>query len=206
MTQDVDYRQLIRQSHYEAELERLRAGYEGCSCAMCQEFYHELDLAKYGERVKRLGDTVVILAGKDGADKWTQYHQEDSWSRGGQVFYTGGMAYGVADDGRNVRLGQERIIRAVIADPTLCFNIPIFDRIIELEREQAGIRAEDINDVRIKTRVSIGTANKRGAVRKGDSGSRPVLYARHRAAGARRAAGKGISRRLPQQKQPRLFA
>jgi hypothetical protein len=70
---------LIKKTHKEAEIERLRAGFEGCGCADCQELYPELELGRFGDRVKKNGGTIVIVAGKAGADLWSQYHQPNPW-------------------------------------------------------------------------------------------------------------------------------
>lgn len=59
--------------HHIAELLRLRAGYEGCGCVDCQEYYGELDLTKYGERVKWYGNVIIINNGRAGADLWDKY-------------------------------------------------------------------------------------------------------------------------------------
>jgi hypothetical protein len=61
--------------HQTAELKRLRAGYDGCSCQDCQEFYKTLDLSLYGDRVIRLADVICIVAGRIGAESWREYHQ-----------------------------------------------------------------------------------------------------------------------------------
>jgi hypothetical protein len=55
-------------AHREAELLRLRHGYEGCGCPDCQDYYAELDLSIFGARVKRYGDVVIVTAGITGAD------------------------------------------------------------------------------------------------------------------------------------------
>jgi len=55
-------------THNQAELLRLYMGMDGCGCAECQEYYKTLDLSKYGSRVKRFGDFVIISAGTTGAD------------------------------------------------------------------------------------------------------------------------------------------
>ena len=66
----------IRKEHNRAELERLRAGFEGCGCTECQELYATLNLSWYGERVKKDGNIISISAGKSGADLWDKYHTE----------------------------------------------------------------------------------------------------------------------------------
>lgn len=75
----------IKQTHREAEIMRLRAGYDGCGCSECQELYREIDLTKYGKRVIRAGDIVVIVAGRVGADLWDQYHQQERWAGNGFI-------------------------------------------------------------------------------------------------------------------------
>lgn len=68
--------EMMQKAHRQAELERLRAGFEGCGCSDCQEYYRELDLTVYGERVKRVADIITIIEGKTGADNWQQYHND----------------------------------------------------------------------------------------------------------------------------------
>lgn len=82
---------LIEDEHHRAEQERLLAGYEGCGCASCQEFYKTINLSVYGDRVKRYADIIVILAGKTGATKWDQYHPEEKWQ--GEVFIISKTGY-----------------------------------------------------------------------------------------------------------------
>ena len=97
----------IKQEHRRAELERLRAGYDGCGCADCQELYRELDLAWYGDRVTRYGDFILIVAGKPGADLYEQYHKREYWSDCGQIYFTGGRGYAIAPDLQTVDVGRE---------------------------------------------------------------------------------------------------
>lgn len=68
---------LIRQEHRHSELERLRAGYDGCGCSECQKFYKTIDLEKYGKRVLRFAGIITIIAGRAGADLWDKYHPPD---------------------------------------------------------------------------------------------------------------------------------
>ena len=72
-----DLKALIKQEHQRAEVERLRAGFDGCGCAICQELYKTLDLSAYGDRVNKSGDLINIVAGKDGADLWISHHPPD---------------------------------------------------------------------------------------------------------------------------------
>lgn len=71
-----DLKALIRAEHRRAELERLRAGYEGCGCAGCQDFYPTINLWVYGDRVKRYAGVISIVEGRPGADFWEKYHRE----------------------------------------------------------------------------------------------------------------------------------
>lgn len=77
-----EYRQafhrIINQGHTQAELLRLRAGFDGCGCADCQELYATLDLDMYGARVKRRSGFISIVAGITGADLWEKHHQDDT--------------------------------------------------------------------------------------------------------------------------------
>jgi len=69
--------ELIRHEHRQAELERLRAGYDGCGCSECQEIYKTIDPEKYGKRVICSAGVINITAGRAGADLWEKYHLPD---------------------------------------------------------------------------------------------------------------------------------
>jgi len=71
----------IQKDHQEAEILRLRAGYDGCGCADCQEFYKTLDLSVYKDRVLTMAGVTCIVAGRAGADKWKEYHQNEDNNR-----------------------------------------------------------------------------------------------------------------------------
>lgn len=96
---------LILQEHRRAELERLRAGFDGCGCSDCQNYYKTLDLEKYGARVIRVAGIVVIKAGQTGADLWEKYNPPDYWAQDGQVFVHYGKGYCVAPTGATVGIG-----------------------------------------------------------------------------------------------------
>lgn len=97
----------MRQEHIRAELLRLRAGYDGCGCADCQQFYTTLDLAKYGDRVKHSAGIISIEAGKAGADLWDEYHKPEHWDATGQVFFTGGRGYALDGELKTMDIGKE---------------------------------------------------------------------------------------------------
>jgi hypothetical protein len=67
-TEAYDLKALIRHEHRQAELQRLQMGLDGCGCSECQALYTEIDLEKYGARVINSGGTIVVMAGKTGAD------------------------------------------------------------------------------------------------------------------------------------------
>lgn len=94
-----DLKALIHTEHLNAELERLRAGYDGCGCSDCQEFYKTLDLKKYGKRVIHKDEHIIIVEGKAGADLWDKYHLPDCWIKNDQVFITGRHSYYVTPNG-----------------------------------------------------------------------------------------------------------
>lgn len=75
--QNIDFNELNKEEHKAAEILRLRAGYDGCACAWCQETYRSIDLSMYGDRVLKTSDTVSIAAGRKGADLWDLYHPPD---------------------------------------------------------------------------------------------------------------------------------
>ena len=56
--------ELIRQEHERAELGRLESGMEGCGCQHCQEFYKTIDMTRYGSRVHKFGDIVLVFENK----------------------------------------------------------------------------------------------------------------------------------------------
>ncbi len=66
-----------QEQHPAAELERLRAGFDGCGCSECQEYYKTIDLSNYGKRVIHLGSIITITDGRAGADLWDKYHIPD---------------------------------------------------------------------------------------------------------------------------------
>ena len=77
--------------------------------------------------------TTELLEKLPQLEEYLPLPAKDSWGK--VFFYTGGKAYGVAADGRTICLGYEDIIKTVIADPELCFDIPVFDQVVNLERE-----------------------------------------------------------------------
>ncbi len=102
----------IRQEHEKAELLRLSMGQEGCGCSDCQELYRTLDLSKYGERVKRSGDFIVIVAGKTGADL---LESTDHWDNTGQVFFSRGRGFSLDGELKTVDIGSESDIVQALA-------------------------------------------------------------------------------------------
>ncbi|MBI4188044.1 MAG: hypothetical protein HY529_02445 [Chloroflexi bacterium] len=97
-----DLKSLIKAEHHHAELERLRAGYDGCGCADCQQLYETLDLGKYGKRVVKEAGIIIITAGRAGADLWAEYNKPDSWIKDDNLFVTGGQKFGVSKTGATV--------------------------------------------------------------------------------------------------------
>jgi hypothetical protein len=65
----------ILSNHQQTELERLRAGYDGCGCLECQELYNTIDLSVYGDRIINTAESICVIAGRTGADKWREYHK-----------------------------------------------------------------------------------------------------------------------------------
>lgn len=107
----------IRKEHHQVELLRLQSGLDGCGCKDCQVFYAALDLSKYGDRVKRYGGFIQIVAGKTGADLWEEYHRPESWDNTGQVFFTDGRGYALDYRGTTVDVGKEAdILKAFDTD------------------------------------------------------------------------------------------
>ncbi len=89
-----DLKPLIAAEHIRAELQRLDDGWPGCGCADCQELYKTIDLKKYGSRVARYGDQIVIAAGRQSKDT-------DHWLDDG-TFFCGGKRWGVSASGATV--------------------------------------------------------------------------------------------------------
>lgn len=88
---ETDLKTWVSDEHRQAELERLRAGYDGCGCVDCQVLYDTLDLKKYGNRVLCEGSITAITAGRAGADLWETYNTRDYWTPEG-IFVLGGKA------------------------------------------------------------------------------------------------------------------
>lgn len=59
---------------------------------------------------------------------------KESWSQGGQIFYTAGLAFGLDGELNTVCLGTETVVRAAVDNPKLQSGIPEEDAIIEMER------------------------------------------------------------------------
>lgn len=100
-----ELKMLILEEHHQAEMLRLRAGFDGCGCADCQTLYATLDLEKYGKRVIRVGGFIGITEGRAGADLWNKYHPAEHWSPDGNLFVIGGEKYGLTETGRTVCVG-----------------------------------------------------------------------------------------------------
>lgn len=153
---------LIRKEHFRAELIRLRAGYDGCGCPLCQELYTKLDLKKYGDRVKHYDGAIVINAGKTGADLWDDYHKPDYWR--GEVFFTGGHGYGVASNGDTVCLGPEKDvlekIKGGIHERTRHEVKPVSTQRVSRQgdkrtRPATGTQYKPVNTRQVKTRKKL---------------------------------------------------
>jgi hypothetical protein len=93
----------IKKEHLRAEVERLDEGWSGCGCADCQELYREIDLKKYGSRVREIDGEITISDAP-----WMQ--PKDYWI-GDDVLVHYGKKYVVNELLQNVCLGP-----VVIAD------------------------------------------------------------------------------------------
>ena len=87
--------ELIKIEHRRADLQRLDSGLDGCGCSDCQELYREIDLSKYGGRVVRTNDIILIKEKQQVADHWT----ED-----GQYFVHYGRRWAVNKQGQRICL------------------------------------------------------------------------------------------------------
>ena len=56
----IDFKLEADNEHRRAELQRLTEGQESCGCDICQTVYKQLDLKKFGSRVIRVGEVVLI--------------------------------------------------------------------------------------------------------------------------------------------------
>jgi hypothetical protein len=170
---------LIRQEHQVAELLRLRASYDGCGCALCQEVYTTLDLAKYGDRAKQHGfgrwAVTLIQAGRTGADLWDEYHVPDYWRN--DVFLTGGKAYGLTPGLQTLVLGNEKEI---------------------LENQKGEKHGETGNDIRPTGKYRVSKARLQRAKPAGNAGHK-LRYVKSSQAKQRFPGG------LPGHTQPMLL-
>ena len=55
-----DFKLEADNEHRRAELQRLTEGQESCGCDVCQTVYKRLDLKKFGSRVIRVGEVVLV--------------------------------------------------------------------------------------------------------------------------------------------------
>jgi hypothetical protein len=188
-----------RQKHCKAELLRLRAGYDGCGCDLCQGFYTILDLSKYGDRVKHNEGIISIVAGKTGADLWDEYHKREYWSNDGQVFFTGGRGYAVDSELKTVDIGKEAdILKAFdtgeIAKDLCPGPAEVLQGILDYRKEIKGY-GESGDNTRPTGKYRVSKARLQRA--KPSSHARPKLrYVRSS------KAGKGLSGSLPGHTKP----
>lgn len=59
-----ELRDAIKQEHRRAEVKRLDEGWAGCGCGDCQALYRAIDLAKYGDRVIRFDNLIIVTEAK----------------------------------------------------------------------------------------------------------------------------------------------
>jgi len=118
----------VTNEHNRAELQRLDGGWSGCGCTDCQKFYKTIDLAVYGNRVEYSSDVITIKERPGGGGYFSS-------SEGEILQYIDGRCYGILLNGKTIRIGSEVAVKAVIVDPELHYDIPIFDQMIELERK-----------------------------------------------------------------------
>lgn len=140
--------------HRRAEIERLDNGWAGCGCDICQALYKELDLTKYGPRVKRYGDIIAIAERPGGGGNFTI---ED----GHVIGYIDGSAYGISQTGKSFYMGRKETIKAVIADPELKYGTPLFDQVIELERTLSNKEVIDNGKPRSSNKRAVKTSGIR---------------------------------------------
>jgi hypothetical protein len=157
-------------------------GYDGCGCAaVCQPFYQTLDLEKYGARVRRYGDLVVIGAGIAGADLIPANQLPEGW-RGEYFVSPGGIAW---------------VVRQV-DDQLVSVAVPVTPEDLRKRGEIDNGQTRAIPAT--KRNYEPGTRKARG------KRSGLVLDTRRRPPDIRRIAGeKTISVRVPEPSNPRLF-
>lgn len=190
-----DLSALIKKEHQRAELQRLDEGWPGCGCLACQELYKTLDLSKYGSRVKRHGAVIAISEQPGGGGNFTD-------STGEVVTYIDGIAYGILPNGKTFRMGLEAVVKAVIADPELCYDIPAWDKIIELERKLGVkiIKKEGDN----KDARAFRAANKHRISQRGLQRTQSAGHAANKLRGFTKTPPGRAARRQPKQNDKSL--
>jgi hypothetical protein len=109
---------------------------------------------------------------------------KDHWSPGGNIFFTGGYAWGTDPDGKRVCLGREATVKEAIANPKMKSKSPMIDAIINQERRsKIGDRGEG-PATRSATNIQRRTFEKR------NQRSRPTHRPEHRPAYTQRLASR----------------
>lgn len=65
---DFGFKIMANEEHRNAEMQRLRRGYDGCGCSVCQELYRTADISIFGDRVNTYQHLIFIVGGTTGAD------------------------------------------------------------------------------------------------------------------------------------------
>lgn len=99
MTDFEGLKKLIILEHRRAELRRLDSGQAGCGCQDCQSLYREIDLGKYGSRLKHHGELIYIDASPGGAEP------ADYWTDNDATFVHCGNGWCVTPGGETVCIG-----------------------------------------------------------------------------------------------------
>ena len=120
----------MRRLHESAEMLRLRNGFQGCGCSLCQAFYKKINLAPFGSRVKEFAGIISITAGRQGADipDVSSYY----WI-GDLINVVDGACWTnwiVDGDFHLVYLGREDAVKAALAGGPMPDNIGIQQKVV----------------------------------------------------------------------------
>ena len=111
-----DIKELIKEEHHRAELQRLNDGWGGCGCQECQQFYKEIDLSIYGSRVHYyFGDMISIT---DDKVKLAQL-LGDKWVGSEQICIIQGQGYATAPDLSPLFMGSEDEVMEALRTRTI---------------------------------------------------------------------------------------
>lgn len=62
MTEELNFEKEILKEHRRAELQRIKDGWAGCGCSICQDLYKTIDIDSLGDRAVRTNVGYIIKA------------------------------------------------------------------------------------------------------------------------------------------------